>query len=55
VTAVGATEREPEDAIDERRETPIEQARAFFGDTWDDIYGSAPREPNHAWLHDPGR
>jgi len=26
-------------------ETAIEQARAFFGDTWDDIYGSVPRAP----------
>ena len=53
VTAVGAAEREPLDDADQRRETAIEQARAFFGDTWDDVYGSAPREPNHAWLHDP--
>jgi pimeloyl-ACP methyl ester carboxylesterase len=52
VTAVGAAERSPMDD-DQRREIAIEQARAFFGDTWDDIYGSAPREPNHAWLHDP--
>jgi pimeloyl-ACP methyl ester carboxylesterase len=35
------------------RETAIEQARGFFGDTWDDVYGLAPRAPNHAWLHDP--
>src|SRR3954454_1109386 len=48
VTAVGAAERD-----DASREAAIEQARAFFGDTWDDVYGSAPREPNHAWLHDP--
>jgi pimeloyl-ACP methyl ester carboxylesterase len=50
VSAVGATER---DSVgdEQRRATAIEQARAFFGDTWDDIYGSAPREPNHAWLH----
>jgi pimeloyl-ACP methyl ester carboxylesterase len=53
VTAVGATERKPVDDHDQRRETAIEQARAFFGDTWDDIYGSVPRAPNHAWLHDP--
>ena len=53
VSAVGASAREPFDADEQRLETAIEQARAFFGDTWDDIYGSAPREPNHAWLHDP--
>jgi pimeloyl-ACP methyl ester carboxylesterase len=52
VTAVGVPEREPVDD-DQVRETAVEQARAFFGDTWDDIYGSAPREPNHAWLHHP--
>jgi pimeloyl-ACP methyl ester carboxylesterase len=52
VSAVGATERDSVDD-DQRRATAIEQARAFFGDTWDDIYGSAPREPNHAWLHYP--
>jgi pimeloyl-ACP methyl ester carboxylesterase len=52
VTAVGVGEREPIDD-DHAWETAVEQARAFFGDTWDDIYGSAPREPNHAWLHHP--
>ena len=52
VAAVGAAER---DDVDEERvrETAIEQAKAFFADTWDDIYASAPREPHHAWLHDP--
>jgi pimeloyl-ACP methyl ester carboxylesterase len=35
------------------RETAIEQARGFFGDTWDDLYGFAARAPNHAWLHAP--
>jgi alpha-beta hydrolase superfamily lysophospholipase len=29
------------------------QARAFFGETWNDVYGLAAREPNHAWLHRP--
>jgi pimeloyl-ACP methyl ester carboxylesterase len=53
VTAVGAVEREPINDDTTLRETATEQARAFFADTWDDIYGSAPREPNHAWLHDP--
>ena len=35
------------------RATAIDQARGFFGDTWDDLYGFAPREPNHVWLHQP--
>jgi pimeloyl-ACP methyl ester carboxylesterase len=51
VKAVGTAERELIDDDKTLRETAIEQARAFFRDTWDDIYGSAPREPNHAWLH----
>jgi hypothetical protein len=43
VSAVGGAERD----------AAIEQARAFFGDSWDDVYGLAPREPNHAWLYRP--
>jgi hypothetical protein len=35
------------------RRAAEEQAKAFFGDSWDDGYGVAPREPNHAWLHAP--
>ncbi len=31
----------------------VEHAKAFFGGLWDDGYALAPREPNHAWLHDP--
>jgi hypothetical protein len=53
VAAAGSGEREPVDDDDAKREVAIEQARAFFGDTWDDVYGSPPREPHHAWLHDP--
>jgi pimeloyl-ACP methyl ester carboxylesterase len=53
VTAVGAAEHEPVDDETSRRETAIEQARAFFGPAWDDVYGAVPREPHHAWLHDP--
>ncbi len=52
VTTVGTAERELTDD-DTLWETAIEQARAFFGDSWNDVYGFAPREPNHAWLHDP--
>jgi pimeloyl-ACP methyl ester carboxylesterase len=52
VTAVGAEERASDDDA-QSRELAIEQAKAFFGDTWDDVYGSPPREPHHRWLHDP--
>ncbi|KAA1397630.1 alpha/beta hydrolase [Aeromicrobium ginsengisoli] len=31
----------------------VEHAKAFFGGDWDSGYARAPREPNHAWLHDP--
>jgi len=52
VAAAGAAERELlDDAA--RRETAIEQARAFFGDSWEDVYGLAPREPHHGWLYRP--
>jgi hypothetical protein len=53
VTAVGAAEREPAKDADMLRQTAIDQARAFFGETWDDVYGFAPRAPNHGWLHRP--
>jgi hypothetical protein len=51
VRAAGTAERELTDE-DELQEIAIGQARAFFGASWDDVYGLAPREPNHAWLHD---
>jgi pimeloyl-ACP methyl ester carboxylesterase len=50
VTAVGSAEPDLTDD-DTLRETAIDQARAFFGESWDDVYGFAPREPNHTWLH----
>jgi pimeloyl-ACP methyl ester carboxylesterase len=53
VTAVGAAEDEALPDEDSLREAAIEQARAFFGDSWDDVYGLAPREPNHGWLYRP--
>jgi pimeloyl-ACP methyl ester carboxylesterase len=53
VTAVAAAEREPAKDAGILRQTAIEQAQAFFGETWDDVYGYAPREPNHSWLHRP--
>lgn len=37
----------------EARAIAVEHAKAFFGDDWDAGYARAPREPNHAWLHDP--
>ena len=53
VSAVGAMEHEPAADAEMLRQTAIEQAHAFFGETWDDVYGFAPREPNHGWLHRP--
>jgi pimeloyl-ACP methyl ester carboxylesterase len=53
VSAVGAAEREVVEDEGQLRDAAIEQARAFFGDSWDDVYGLAPREPNHGWLHRP--
>jgi pimeloyl-ACP methyl ester carboxylesterase len=53
VTAVGAAVADPDAAAHTLREAAIAQARAFFGDTWDDVYGLAPREANHGWLHRP--
>jgi pimeloyl-ACP methyl ester carboxylesterase len=53
VTAVGAAEDEALPDEDSLREAAIEQARAFFGDSWDDVFGLAPREPNHGWLYRP--
>jgi hypothetical protein len=35
------------------RRAAEDQARAFFGATWDQGYAVAAREPNHAWLHAP--
>jgi hypothetical protein len=53
VAAVGSAERDPIDDDNALRDAAIEQAKAFFGDTWDHVYGSVPRGPNHAWLHQP--
>ncbi|MGB8875870.1 MAG: alpha/beta hydrolase [Solirubrobacteraceae bacterium] len=50
VTAVGTAEPDLTDDAT-LRETAIDQARAFFGESWGDVYAFAPREPNHAWLH----
>jgi pimeloyl-ACP methyl ester carboxylesterase len=35
------------------RRAAEEQAKAFFGGTWEAGYGVPPREPNHAWLYAP--
>src|SRR5438477_533652 len=53
VTAVDAAVGDPAADADARRQTAMEQAQAFFPGTWDDIYSSAPREPNHGWLYRP--
>jgi pimeloyl-ACP methyl ester carboxylesterase len=53
VAAAGSVEREREGDGDALQAIAVEQARAFFGDTWDDVYGLVPRRPHHAWLHDP--
>jgi pimeloyl-ACP methyl ester carboxylesterase len=53
VSAVGAAAADRGADEDVRRQTAIEQARAFFGATWDDVYGLVPRGPNHGWLHRP--
>jgi pimeloyl-ACP methyl ester carboxylesterase len=53
VTAVGAATADPDATAHTLREAASEQARAFFGDTWDDVYGLVPREPHHGWLHRP--
>jgi pimeloyl-ACP methyl ester carboxylesterase len=53
ITAAGAAEHKPVADDSVLRETAIEQAKAFFGDTWGDVYGFAPREPHHSWLHNP--
>ncbi len=53
VTAVGAAAGERDADPVAKRQTAVEQARAFFGDTWDDVYSFAAREPNHVWLHRP--
>jgi pimeloyl-ACP methyl ester carboxylesterase len=50
VSAVGGESAADDDAL---RETATEQAKAFFGESWDDVYGWLPREPNHVWLHRP--
>jgi pimeloyl-ACP methyl ester carboxylesterase len=55
VSAVGArvgdVAREAD--ADGRRRMAVQQAQAFFGGSWDDVYALAPREPNHGWLHRP--
>jgi pimeloyl-ACP methyl ester carboxylesterase len=53
VTAVGAAAADPDADGGVLRQAAVEQARAFFADTWDDVYGLVPREPNHGWLHRP--
>jgi pimeloyl-ACP methyl ester carboxylesterase len=53
VSAVGAEDAKPDADPHQLRQAAIDQAQAFFGDSWDDVYGFAPREPNHGWLYRP--
>jgi pimeloyl-ACP methyl ester carboxylesterase len=53
VSAAGAREGERDAEAELLRQTAVEQARAFFGDAWDDVYGLVGREPHHVWLHRP--
>lgn len=53
VAAAGAEQAEGDAGADALRQAASEQAQGFFGDTWDDVYGLAPREPHHGWLHRP--
>ena len=53
VALLGFTHGSKEAAVSDASTTAVEQARAFFDDSWDEIYAVAPREPNHAWLHGP--
>ena len=51
VEAVGGAAGDRDADQSAAHEAAAEQAKAFFGDTWDDIYGVPPREPNHSWLY----
>jgi hypothetical protein len=51
--AVGNSAGDPDAGAEGLRQTAVDQARAFFGDAWDDGYGLPPREPHHGWLHRP--
>jgi pimeloyl-ACP methyl ester carboxylesterase len=53
VRAAGAAEGGRDAEADTERRDALEQARAFFGDAWDDVYGLVDRAPHHAWLHRP--
>lgn len=35
------------------RAIAVTQAKLFFGDTWDDVYGTIDRPAHHGWLHGP--
>jgi alpha-beta hydrolase superfamily lysophospholipase len=35
------------------RAVATDQAKFFFGDTWDDVYGRIDRPAHHGWLHGP--
>jgi pimeloyl-ACP methyl ester carboxylesterase len=50
---VGASAGDADADAEGLRQTAVDQARAFFGDTWDDVYGIVSRERHHGWLHRP--
>jgi pimeloyl-ACP methyl ester carboxylesterase len=54
VEAVGSAEGDRDADEAALRRTAIEQAKAFFGPAWDDVYGLVDRAPHHGWLHGPG-
>lgn len=35
------------------RAVAVAQAKLFFGETWDDVYGTIDRPAHHGWLHGP--
>jgi pimeloyl-ACP methyl ester carboxylesterase len=53
VRAAGAAEAGGDAQGGAALQTAIAQARAFFGDAWDDTYGLIDRAPHHGWLHRP--
>jgi hypothetical protein len=53
VRAAGAQEGERDADAGTALRDALEQARAFFGDAWDDVYGLVERAPHHVWLHRP--
>lgn len=62
IAVLGFTHGDKENALvgleveagdDAAMQAAVAQAKAFFGDTWDDVYSSIDRTQNHGWLHAP--